>query len=310
MGNTIQEAEPPNWREIKQNSEQLLTRTLDLRILISYLRALIATQGFSGLADGLTLIQALVEQRWDSIHPQLDPDDDNDPTERINILMTLCDNDAVLRPLSQLPFLESKLVGRFNFREVSLATGKATPTATEKVIEQSNIDAAVQDSEAGDLIQLLSDLTVSLTALDALEKFLTEQVGISNAPSFAGLRTFLKESKTFVLDWHERKGIGSGTEETPLAEEAPVDVTNAETAPVTSVSPKPALSTITNSQDVIKALNLICDYYQKYEPSSPVPIFLERAKRLVGKNFIEVLEDIAPQGVEQALIFKGNQNQS
>lgn len=289
MGNTIQEAEPPNWREIKRDSEQLLSRTLDLRVLVFYLRALIATQGFFGLAEGLALLQTLSEQRWDSIHPQLDPDDDNDPTERINILMSLCDSETLLRPLSQLPLLESRLVGKFNFREVSVATGKTTATSNEKVIELATIDGAVQDCEADHLTQTLTAVEKSLDSVNALEKFVTERVGISAAPSFAELRNFLKESKAFLADWRQRKGITQ--EETPAEQVENAVEEVSESTPATT--PKSVLSVINNNQDVIKALTLICDYYKKNEPSSPVPMFLERGMRLVGKSFMEVLEDVA-----------------
>jgi len=37
-------------------------------------------------------------------------------------------------------------------------------------------------------------------------------------------------------------------------------------------------------------------------------MLLERAMGLVGKSFMEVLENIAPQGVDQAMVFKGRQN--
>jgi type VI secretion system protein ImpA len=39
-----------------------------------------------------------------------------------------------------------------------------------------------------------------------------------------------------------------------------------------------------------------------------VPLFLERAKRLVSKTFMEVLEDIAPEGVSQAKLIGGIKN--
>ena len=138
VGEIIQEYEPPNWREIKKNAEYLLVNTIDLRILICYLRALVALEGYSGLQQGLELIRILVERRWNKIHPQLDPDDDNDPTERINILMALCDYETMLRPLAQIPLLESRSIGKFNFREVCIASGKATATNAEKKNEKIN----------------------------------------------------------------------------------------------------------------------------------------------------------------------------
>jgi type VI secretion system protein ImpA len=94
MGDTLIEAEPPNWRDVKKRAEALMTRTIDLRILISYLRALRAMEGFSGLQDGLLLIKTAVQRYWEGIYPLLDAEDDNDPTERINTLLSLCDYQA------------------------------------------------------------------------------------------------------------------------------------------------------------------------------------------------------------------------
>lgn len=296
VGESIQEYEPPNWREIKKNAESLLVSTIDLRILIFYLRALVALEGYSGLQQGLELIGILVEHRWNKIHPQLDPDDDNDPTERINILMALCDYETMLRPLAQIPLLESKSIGKFNFREVCIASGKATATNAEKNTEQSSINAAVQECESGTLIQTLELITTSLNCINQLESYITDQVGINEAPSFAGLRDFLKEARAFLLDWHSSKGITDQDAQESTEETASESVTTV----AKSVS-----GVINNNQDVLKTLTLICDFYKKNEPSSPVPMFLERAMWLVGKNFMEVLENIAPMGVDQAMVFKG-----
>jgi len=44
----------------------------------------------------------------------------------------------------------------------------------------------------------------------------------------------------------------------------------------------------------------VAAFFRQTEPSSPIPLFLERAKRLVSKDFLEVLADIAPEAVAQA----------
>ena len=48
----------------------------------------------------------------------------------------------------------------------------------------------------------------------------------------------------------------------------------------------------------------------KNEPSSPVPILLKRAKRLVGKNFEELLRDLTPDAVRQMRVFTGEDEDS
>lgn len=300
MGNTVVEAEPPNWRDIKKQSEALLSRSTDLRVIICYLRALTALEGFSGLQDGLSLIKTAVEKRWENIHPQLDPDDDNDPTERINVLMSLCDYETLLRPLQQTPLVESKALGRFNFREISIASGKSTATANEKEVSQNTIDAVVQDSELEHLQQTFQAITASLDDVNELEKQVTEYVGISEAPSFSDLRDFLKESKLFLMESLEKRGVGGEQ----ITEE------NADGGEAVAAAPAKSISgAINNNQDVIKTLNLVSEYYKKNEPSSPVPMFIDRAIRLVGKSFMEALKDIAPNGVDQAKIISGKNDE-
>jgi len=301
MGATIVEAEPPNWRDIKKYSEALISRTIDLRVLICYLRALIALEGFSGLQDGLALIRTAVEKRWDSIHPQLDPEDENDPTERVNLLMSLCDYETVLKSLQQTPLIESKSLGRFNFRDISIASGKSTATGNEKEVSQATIDGAVQDGELDHLQQTFQAISASLDNINQLETLVTDYVGITEAPSFAELRVFLKESKAFLAAALEARGVG---DDDAVTEE---NATEGESGPV--AAQKSISGVINNNQDVIKTLNLVCDYYKKHEPSSPVPMFVERAIRLVGKNFMDALKDIAPAGIGEAKFILGKQQE-
>jgi type VI secretion system protein ImpA len=36
-----------------------------------------------------------------------------------------------------------------------------------------------------------------------------------------------------------------------------------------------------------------------------VPLLLERARRLVPKNFFEIMEDLAPEGIAQLTVISG-----
>ena len=58
-------------------------------------------------------------------------------------------------------------------------------------------------------------------------------------------------------------------------------------------------------QDAVRALDAVAEFFRRNEPSSPVPLLVDRAKRLVSKNFLEVLEDVAPDAVSVARAFGG-----
>ena len=62
---------------------------------------------------------------------------------------------------------------------------------------------------------------------------------------------------------------------------------------------------ITNRTDVLRALDEICAYYRRSEPSSPVPLLLGRARRLVDLDFYSIIKDLAPDGEAQVLNISG-----
>jgi type VI secretion system protein ImpA len=55
----------------------------------------------------------------------------------------------------------------------------------------------------------------------------------------------------------------------------------------------------------LKALDKICAYYAKYEPSSPIPMFMERSKRLVVMSFVEVVNELVPDAAKQIDVLRG-----
>jgi type VI secretion system protein ImpA len=62
---------------------------------------------------------------------------------------------------------------------------------------------------------------------------------------------------------------------------------------------------ITSREDAIRMMDKISDYFQRHEPSSPVPLLMRRAKRLVSMSFMDILKDMAPGGVSQASAVGG-----
>jgi type VI secretion system protein ImpA len=62
---------------------------------------------------------------------------------------------------------------------------------------------------------------------------------------------------------------------------------------------------VRSREDALRLIDRICAYFEQHEPSSPVPLILRRAKRLVGAGFIDILRDMAPAGVGEAETIAG-----
>ncbi len=66
---------------------------------------------------------------------------------------------------------------------------------------------------------------------------------------------------------------------------------------------------IRSRQDVIRMLEQMCKYYEKNEPSSPVPLLLQRAKRIASKDFLEIIRDLSPKALDDIQAIGGIENE-
>ena len=89
IGSIQKPAEPPDWNELKDRSAEFLGRSKHLRVATIFCCGLLRTGGLAGFRDGVQLIQGLLEKYWEPLYPLLDPEDNNDPTQRLNILGAL-----------------------------------------------------------------------------------------------------------------------------------------------------------------------------------------------------------------------------
>lgn len=68
---------------------------------------------------------------------------------------------------------------------------------------------------------------------------------------------------------------------------------------------RPLDGDINSRADVVRALEKICSYYERHEPSSPLPLLLQRCKRLVPLGFVDILRDMAPDALSQVELIAG-----
>jgi type VI secretion system protein ImpA len=303
VGANIEPAQPPNWKNLRKMVLDLTARTRDLRLLVELARTCLNLEGISGLKVSLALLRKSLENYWDTIHPQLDPED-NDPTNRVNILTALCDRDNFLLPLLNAPLVESRVAGRFSLRDVQLATGKTSPPKGQTAPQLALIQGAFSDVPPDSVMATLEALKDSLSDVNGIENFITQQVDVTNAASFAPIRDMLKEALHFVNEQVERLGLGK---ESDSGQEVEANSDSSGSNGVVGAKKPIAgqIGGINNRQDVVRALELICEYYANHEPSSPVPLLVRRAKRLVTMDFMEILQDLAPSGISQLETIKG-----
>ena len=295
-GSTIVAAEEPDWKDVQNQAVALLGRSRDLRIVTTLTIARLNLAGLRGFADALALLRDLLDSHWDLVHPLLDPEDDNDPMMRANAVLGLADPARVLRPIREYPLVSSLRAGRFSWRDLAAATGVIETEAGADKPAEATITAAFRDTDPAALADLHDALVSAIASLKAIGTIFDERAGYGTGPDLSRLEKLMFD----VLKMVER--FSPAAEVAPEAFDAGDGASVAATGgagPVAGVSAA-AVTAVHTRVEALRLLDLVCAYYERAEPSSPLPLLIQRAKRLADMSFLEILKDLAPDGVSQA----------
>ncbi|HEY0198064.1 MAG TPA: type VI secretion system protein TssA [Rhodanobacter sp.] len=301
IGDNVKLAEEPDWDKVIELAESVLGRSKDLRAAVHLATAWMRTYGLPGWTAGLGLIRGLLEHFWGDVHPQLDAEDDNDPTARVNAVVPIGDFQGVLGYFRTTPFVQSPRLGRFSLRDLRVANGTLKIPAAENgeaaLPAMNEIEACCMDCPEEQLLETVAAINEALDHIRAIDGIFNERIGTAG-PDLGALLGDVRDLKKFLEPQLARR--------MPEADAATEDSHEDTGATATSPGAAPAAgSRIESPQDVMRRLDELCDYYARHEPSSPVPLLLRRAQRLIGMNFLDLLKDLAPAGIGELQLVSG-----
>jgi type VI secretion system protein ImpA len=276
----------PDWVRLASRCEELLKVTRDLRVATFYSAALLRVDGFQGFVHGLELIRKMILASDYQAYPQFDPGDRGVLLERWYTLIAL--GSAYKQEGDLLRIIEG-------VRAVPLAKNKSLPCRYFDVVSARNqaggVDATMVERlriewkkiSVEERAATSAALSTALGALAEIEAVLLEQTPEALIPSGTGARPM----QGLAL---ELKG---------LLEFINSSIPNLQSKAAKAVSEVPAFDPgeIRSRADAIRLLQQAAEFFRKTEPSSPVPYFVERAVRLVDRDFMGLLGDLVPDAV-------------
>lgn len=273
----------PEWNEIRKQALEALGKSKDLRLLAYLGSAVLRTDGLHAFTDTLAIASQWLQTYWSQTYPLVD----EDAILRRNALNCFADPMVVIDGLRRLPLVSSRAHGTFCLRDVELATGQVSPRDGTPPPDENRINAAFAEMPLDDLKDLHQSIIGGRGALRAIDATMRDAAGSEATPSFDALSAQLeKMERVLHAQLEVREGVKSAASPGSGATAA--------------VPGKSGTGPITSRQDAINALEAVAEFFRRTEPSSPIPLLLDRAKRLVSKDFLEVLADIAPDAVAQA----------
>lgn len=281
----------PDWRELEGKSRSALEQSKDFRLLAHFSAAVLRTKGLPAFLGSLNVVAHWLAEYWNQVYPLVD----EDAILRKNALNSFADRMAIVDGVRRLPIVRHAQLGVISLRQIEIASGRAAAAEGEAVPDSAQIHATFAATAAEDLVALRSAVAAGLDALKRIEAKMREEGGSQAAPTLDPLVGQLVQLQR-VLD--EELAAHPGAVRA-LAQAGAETGAAAPTSGVTA-SPAAMLGAMNSRQDAIRALDAVANYFRQNEPSSPIPLFIERAKRLVAKDFLEVLADIAPDALAQA----------
>lgn len=288
-GNVVSiDGQGPDWPEVRRLAEGLFQRTRDLRVAVYYTRALLRTEGFIGIHAGLRLILGLLERHWAHVHPELDADDNDDPTMRVNALAPLVAGDAVIGDLRASWLLRSRQSGVLTVRNIEVTAGKLAARDGEQVYSDLQIAGLLSEAIETDA-GLAGAITESLALVRQLSGHLQDQVGAAASLDFKPLQDTLHAVKQ-ALD----AAAPAAAEESTASEAGE----GGEAGPAAARPAAPG--EIRSRADVVATIDRLVSYLERTEPTNPAQWLLRRAQRVMNMNFLEAIVELAPDGLDQA----------
>jgi type VI secretion system protein ImpA len=267
--------------------------------------AALKTEGLPGLCQGLELLAGLLQKHWDSLYPALDVEDGDDPTMRINAIESIAaplgnveDPWRFVLAVHQTALLRSRQLGNIPVGTLLAAKGLALPWPGFPVLEVAAAEGVLRELPALEREKLAQFVEGARGRLTEIVGCFKEKTKGGQSPDMTPLRKELDALASILAPAGEAAASAQAGQPGPAsAAAAPKVLSSAESASISGE--------IRTREQVARTLDLICAYYQRYEPSSPLPFLLRRARRLVDSNFLEVMADLAPDALSQIRLATG-----
>jgi type VI secretion system protein ImpA len=227
------------------------------------------------------------------LHPQPDPDDGS-YYARGNAIAVLSDSGGLLGDLRQSVLLADRINGEVRTRMVEAALGKLSPREDEAVMSLEQARSFFAGHAGSPALRLQIEEARRLT--HALTAELNKQIDAADAPDLTPLVSMLDAILSTL----------PGTAPVSEAAEAPAP------APAAAATARPAAQpvhaapgAISSRADVIRVIDMACEYLERAEPSNPAQLLLRRAKQLLDQNFLQLIHVLAPGSLDEVARLMG-----
>lgn len=280
----------PNVAPALQTAVTLLGRSKDFWIASHGVCFAVYAADLDAAGGLVSVMAGLAEQYWETAHPVLE--EGSDPAGgRREACRQIASVGRVVKHLERMYLPPLRTKGKISFKDIA---GGADPEATAaQILAQmpEPIRRAIDETGEAEWAALGGQLGAIEAAVTRLANaFATQTPGLE--PDLSPLSAMLKRMRLFAEAVVARKNpaaaaAASGSDEAAAAN-----------APAAG----PAFSgPVATREQALAQLDAVKAFFQATEPSSPIPMLIDRVKRLAGMDFLQLIENLAPGGSSEAV---------
>lgn len=278
------DADEVDWREIVRLIEQQATRTKDVWLGVYLARAGARLGRLDVAVAGTQFLAGMFDRYWNSMHPALDElgfQGRKGPCE------SLIRIGEFLGPLRRVTLVSHPRLGSYSGDDLKRFDEEGASADGYGMFR-----AAINEVPAEELQQTVAQLEAMRDALAQVDRVLVDHADGDTGTDFTAAYAAIDSIRSALLPY-----AGLAPEEAGAVEEPVAGVVT----PAAASAGGPRIGgRVESREDVIKAIDAIADYYRRNEPGSPIPVALERVRGWVTMDFLTLLKDITPDGINQA----------
>jgi type VI secretion system protein ImpA len=276
---SVEAAAEIDWRETIRLIEAQSRRTKDLWLAVYLARAGTRIDSLETVEKGCLALAEMLDRYWPSVHPSLQ---DYGLQGRIGACESLTRYAEFLGPLQRATLIEHPRLGRYSAADFARFAQNGDGAEGYGMFRAALTDTSVETVQA--VVASLDGIVEALRRVDTVLTSHAIEAGITSTNFTVTFET-LADIRRSVLPY---AGLPEPTEDGDGSAEPDI---------IAAGDSWRTPGRIENRDDVLRAIDAIGDYYQRREPSSPIPVALRRVRSWVSLDFMSILKDIAPNSV-------------
>lgn len=275
QGEWVADLKVANWPEVVKRCSKLLREdSKDLRVAGWLTEGWVYTQGFSGMAQGFSLIAGLFERYWDDLYPSIE---EGDVEQRVGCLAWLLKQG--LRWVSSIPVVDDDGLS-YTLSDYAVAHQRSGTVrlGDSEHLTLEQLDRARSATPVGFYRQLWLAVQSAGAALSGLEHQAEARLG-DQTPRFASIRDALDTASSSIQRFAKEAGVdvqGGGEPKVPVPQQHSSQLLSPVSVPSVADTQSAVLG-ITSREDALSRLREVANYFSQAEPHSPVAYMANQA---------------------------------